>query len=104
MNHCPHDEPEPSAEVRAELEQFEPVLMQAYARLQQVDTRPRYTAGRNDPCPCGSGSKFKKCCADTPARDRERRRAENVRFELASKGRQWWRLPHELNHSRVFRA
>jgi uncharacterized protein YecA (UPF0149 family) len=18
--------------------------------------------GRNDPCPCGSGSKFKKCC------------------------------------------
>ena len=21
------------------------------------------TAGRNDPCPCGSGRKFKKCCA-----------------------------------------
>jgi SEC-C motif-containing protein len=20
--------------------------------------------GRNDPCPCGSGNKFKKCCAD----------------------------------------
>ncbi|MDO9265280.1 MAG: SEC-C metal-binding domain-containing protein [Desulfosalsimonadaceae bacterium] len=20
------------------------------------------TAGRNDPCPCGSGKKFKKCC------------------------------------------
>jgi hypothetical protein len=20
------------------------------------------TSGRNDPCPCGSGSKFKKCC------------------------------------------
>ncbi|HEX9194067.1 MAG TPA: SEC-C metal-binding domain-containing protein [Burkholderiales bacterium] len=19
--------------------------------------------GRNDPCPCGSGRKFKKCCA-----------------------------------------
>ncbi|MCF2941777.1 SEC-C domain-containing protein [Paenibacillus alkaliterrae] len=19
--------------------------------------------GRNDPCPCGSGKKFKKCCA-----------------------------------------
>lgn len=30
--------------------------------------RPRSTAmrdklGRNDPCPCGSGKKFKKCCA-----------------------------------------
>jgi uncharacterized protein YecA (UPF0149 family) len=23
----------------------------------------RSTAGRNDPCPCGSGRKFKKCCA-----------------------------------------
>lgn len=21
------------------------------------------TVGRNDPCPCGSGMKFKKCCA-----------------------------------------
>ena len=21
------------------------------------------TVGRNDPCPCGSGEKFKKCCA-----------------------------------------
>ena len=21
------------------------------------------TVGRNDPCPCGSGAKFKKCCA-----------------------------------------
>ncbi|WP_187439378.1 SEC-C metal-binding domain-containing protein, partial [Escherichia coli] len=23
-------------------------------------TRPLF--GRNDPCPCGSGKKFKKCC------------------------------------------
>ncbi|ENE0235650.1 SEC-C domain-containing protein, partial [Escherichia coli] len=22
--------------------------------------RPQF--GRNDPCPCGSGKKFKKCC------------------------------------------
>jgi len=22
--------------------------------------------GGNDPCPCGSGNKFKKCCADKP--------------------------------------
>jgi preprotein translocase subunit SecA len=21
--------------------------------------------GRNDPCPCGSGKKFKKCCGKT---------------------------------------
>jgi hypothetical protein len=22
------------------------------------------TPGRNDPCPCGSGKKYKKCCLD----------------------------------------
>ncbi len=30
-------------------------------RDRQAGLRP--TAGRNDPCPCGSGRKFKKCCA-----------------------------------------
>ena len=24
--------------------------------------RPLYRAGRNEPCPCGSGRKFKRCC------------------------------------------
>jgi len=28
----------------------------------QADCR-RWTPGRNDACPCGSGRKFKKCCA-----------------------------------------
>ncbi|MBI4585332.1 MAG: SEC-C domain-containing protein [Planctomycetes bacterium] len=23
---------------------------------------PRQKIGRNDPCPCGSGKKYKKCC------------------------------------------
>lgn len=23
-----------------------------------------HVVGRNDPCPCGSGKKFKKCCED----------------------------------------
>jgi preprotein translocase subunit SecA len=27
--------------------------------------RPQKTAGRNDPCPCGSGKKFKACCGRT---------------------------------------
>ena len=25
-----------------------------------------HDVGRNDPCPCGSGKKFKKCCIDRP--------------------------------------
>ncbi len=28
----------------------------------RVVTVPREKVGRNDPCPCGSGKKYKKCC------------------------------------------
>lgn len=31
------------------------------SRLRRPD-EPRYRAGRNEPCPCGSGKKFKRCC------------------------------------------
>lgn len=27
-----------------------------------VANQPNYNVGRNDPCPCGSGKKYKKCC------------------------------------------
>jgi hypothetical protein len=30
--------------------------------LQSVPTRNENKVGRNDPCPCGSGKKYKKCC------------------------------------------
>jgi preprotein translocase subunit SecA len=33
----------------------------------EQDELPRHcepTPGRNDPCPCGSGKKYKKCCYD----------------------------------------
>ena len=29
-------------------------------------SQARFRAGRNEPCPCGSGKKFKKCCGATP--------------------------------------
>ena len=29
-----------------------------------VSRMPLYKAGRNDPCPCASGKKFKRCCID----------------------------------------
>lgn len=35
------------------------------ARLEQLPNERlvrRVKVGRNDPCPCGSGRKFKKCC------------------------------------------
>jgi SEC-C motif len=33
------------------------------ATLLRNDPPPRMAPGRNDPCPCGSGKKHKKCCA-----------------------------------------
>ena len=37
---------------------------QNQARIENPDivTNPYRNVGRNDPCPCGSGKKFKKCC------------------------------------------
>ena len=34
------------------------------ARARPVDSRTRTKTGRNDPCPCGSGRKYKHCCLD----------------------------------------
>ncbi len=31
-------------------------------QVRAADTQARAQAGRNDPCPCGSGRKFKRCC------------------------------------------
>ena len=39
--------------------QLTPII--ANQRLQRTQARTQQTAGRNDPCPCGSGKKFKKC-------------------------------------------
>ena len=33
---------------------------QKLAAMQRTEAK----VGRNDPCPCGSGKKFKKCCGD----------------------------------------
>ena len=33
---------------------------QSNARV--IDSGTRTKVGRNDPCPCGSGKKYKKCC------------------------------------------
>jgi hypothetical protein len=34
----------------------------ASTRLAGADVRQRFKIGRNEPCPCGSGKKYKKCC------------------------------------------
>ena len=40
--------------------------------------------GRNDPCPCGSGKKYKKCCAQSDAANRGRAQASNLDLAISS--------------------
>jgi uncharacterized protein len=39
-----------------------PANVMEWTRLQDLRTSGGKSVGRNDPCPCGSGIKFKKCC------------------------------------------
>ena len=51
------------AEADAELERGEGELFDEDAEpLDEPYVRPEPKVGRNDPCPCGSGKKYKKCC------------------------------------------
>jgi len=43
------------------------LVLRKLARIREADSRPapflrRSKVGRNDPCPCGSGKKYKRCC------------------------------------------
>ena len=43
------------------------LLLHKFASIREAAKRPeplprRSKVGRNDPCPCGSGKKFKRCC------------------------------------------
>lgn len=54
----------------AELEsRFARRRAEALKRPGKVDVRETRRLGRNDPCPCGSGLKFKKCCGRNLAAD-----------------------------------
>jgi hypothetical protein len=50
-------QPPPMPKINASVERPEPA---SYAAPQSVVRNPK--TGRNDPCPCGSGKKYKKCC------------------------------------------
>jgi SEC-C motif domain protein len=34
-------------------------------KIRTIDQKQQQKTGRNDPCPCGSGKKYKKCCANS---------------------------------------
>lgn len=46
------------------------LVLRKLARIRETTSRPaptprRSKVGRNDPCPCGSGKKYKRCCGRT---------------------------------------
>jgi uncharacterized protein len=48
-----------ASELRAERP---PAAVMGWIQDRDRDIKDRKQAGRNDPCPCGSGKKFKRCC------------------------------------------
>src|SRR5262249_42135842 len=55
------EEPTPFIAPRYQ-ELFNPQPQQDRPALKQPSPHVATKVGRNDPCPCGSGKKFKKCC------------------------------------------
>ena len=52
----------PAAEIMPMVHEEELRRETAKAAPRTTAAAPRGAPGRNDPCPCGSGRKFKKCC------------------------------------------
>jgi uncharacterized protein YecA (UPF0149 family) len=49
----------------AELRQARPPAnVMDWVRTLELHGAERKRIGRNDPCPCGSGKKYKKCCSE----------------------------------------
>ncbi len=54
-----------STELSAEEKKFlGPLPKNEFVPSNVIDIRTGLKIGRNDPCPCGSGKKFKKCCSN----------------------------------------
>ncbi len=51
-----------AGEITVDAEQDENLRDLEFLQNKNVKTHSTDKAGRNDPCPCGSGKKYKKCC------------------------------------------
>lgn len=51
-----------SIAVQHEIDHFDGKLLVDYEEVKPEPIRRQKKVGRNDPCPCGSCKKFKKCC------------------------------------------
>ena len=56
------DNPIVSIAIQHEIDHFEGKVITEYCEKNVPIKKDKEKIGRNDPCPCGSGKKFKKCC------------------------------------------
>jgi transposase-like protein len=63
---APQEAPQAAAPENVAAQPAKTVHNPAQSRTNQPHRRPAQP-GRNTPCPCGSGVKFKRCCANRPA-------------------------------------
>ena len=71
MQQVPDEEPEEAQEAASENPEPAQPAKNVHNSAQRCTNQPiRRPAepGRNTPCPCGSGVKYKRCCANRPAR------------------------------------
>jgi hypothetical protein len=77
---------------RAELDKWVEAYQTTQRKMALVDQLVMHRVGRNEPCPCGSGKKYKKCClaqhqearkAVPPERLKEMEELAKVREQLA---------------------
>lgn len=57
----------------------------------EVETRHVAKVGRNDPCPCGKGRKYKDCHESAGTAWLEKLAREQDRARVKSAGAPWWR-------------
>jgi len=46
---------------------FKDAIEKENRKATSIKSGKRVKIGRNDPCPCGSGKKYKKCCMNKKA-------------------------------------
>ena len=50
---------------KRDMEAIRRAMAEQYARMHTTYKREHAKIGRNDPCPCGSGKKYKNCCLES---------------------------------------
>lgn len=68
-------------------------LSNQLATRKSVVTAPRSVikVGRNEPCPCGSGDKYKDCCVTKGEAHLQKLERERFKAQLKEQGVPWYR-------------